>query len=75
MIDQAADKTLYPCDDCGKLRTKAEGGTVFTVCDGCWDKHHPPRDPAEELHSMSRDQLVAEILRLRGELAAKGDHG
>ena len=28
----------YPCDKCGKLRTKAEGGTTFTVCDECWDK-------------------------------------
>ncbi len=26
---------LYPCadDDCDVMRTKAEGGTVFTVCD------------------------------------------
>lgn len=31
----------YPCDDCGKLRTKAQGGTVFTVCDDCWDKRRP----------------------------------
>ena len=30
----------YPCVDCGKLRTKAEGGTTFTVCDECWDKSH-----------------------------------
>ncbi len=30
----------YPCDNCGKLRTKAEGGTTFTVCDECWDKYH-----------------------------------
>lgn len=30
----------YPCIDCGKLRTKAEGGTTFTVCDECWDKKH-----------------------------------
>lgn len=29
---------LYPCDKCGVLRTKAEGGTVFTVCEECWDK-------------------------------------
>ena len=24
---------IYPCDRCGTLRTKAEGGTVFTVTD------------------------------------------
>lgn len=34
-----SDERMYPCADCGKLRTKAEGGTVFTVCDECWDKH------------------------------------
>jgi len=27
----------YPCNECGVTRTKAEGGTVFTVCDTCWD--------------------------------------
>jgi len=26
----------YPCEKCGRLRTKAEGGTTFTVCDDCW---------------------------------------
>ena len=34
----------YPCADCGKLRTKAEGGTTFTVCDECWDKSHKPKE-------------------------------
>ena len=36
---QGVDTTepTYPCSKCGKLRTKAEGGTIFTVCDGCWD--------------------------------------
>jgi len=29
---------IYPCADCGKMRTKEEGGTTFTVCDECWDK-------------------------------------
>lgn len=28
---------IYPCDGCGKLRSKDEGGTTFTVCDECWD--------------------------------------
>jgi DNA-directed RNA polymerase subunit M/transcription elongation factor TFIIS len=30
---------VYPCEDCGTLRSKDEGGTTFTVCDKCWDKH------------------------------------
>lgn len=36
--EPADDKKIYPCDDCGKLRSKNEGGTTFTVCDDCWDK-------------------------------------
>ena len=35
---QSQGKALYPCADCGALRTKAEGGTTFTVCDECWEK-------------------------------------
>lgn len=34
------DTQTYPCDMCGVMRSKAEGGTVFTVCDACWEKHH-----------------------------------
>jgi len=113
LVDRATGEQLYACNDCGVLRTKAEGGTVFTVCDGCWDKrrvfepgcevgdglqHHPPRksrhrcivcgtkvvDAAicegcwdkrhspigEKLLSATHEQLIEEVLRLRGELAA-----
>lgn len=31
---------IYPCADCGLLRSEDEGGKIFTVCDICWDKHH-----------------------------------
>lgn len=27
--------STYPCEKCGKPRTKAEGGTTFTICDSC----------------------------------------
>jgi len=30
----------YPCKECGAPRTKAQGGTTFTVCDDCWNKAH-----------------------------------
>ena len=33
----------YPCDECGAMRTKAEGGTTFSVCDACWDKKYPSK--------------------------------
>lgn len=35
-----ADDRIYPCKDCGTMRSKNEGGAIFTVCDECWDKHH-----------------------------------
>jgi hypothetical protein len=31
------EERIYPCAECGLLRTKAEGGTTFTVCDDCWE--------------------------------------
>lgn len=30
---------IYPCDDCGLMRSQNEGGTTFAVCDACWDRH------------------------------------
>ncbi|KKL49967.1 hypothetical protein LCGC14_2310190 [marine sediment metagenome] len=39
MDKKVADK-IYPCDDCGKLRSKGEGGTTFSICDECWNKHY-----------------------------------
>jgi hypothetical protein len=32
------EEKTYPCIKCNKLRTKAEGGTTFSVCDDCWNK-------------------------------------
>ena len=35
ILDEKEEPT-YPCAKCGKLRTKDQGGTTFTVCDACW---------------------------------------
>ena len=40
-IADPADPRPHPCAECGVLRTKSEGGAVFTICDGCWDALHP----------------------------------
>ena len=48
MTDPKSVEEKYPCDDCGKLRTKAEGGTTFTVCDACWDKHYKTKSVEEK---------------------------
>ena len=34
------DAEIYPCADCGILRSERQGGRIFTVCDECWEKHH-----------------------------------
>lgn len=43
---RADDDRIYPCRRCGTLRSKNEGGTVFTVCDACWDATAPTPDTA-----------------------------
>ncbi len=39
----------YPCAECGKLRTKAAGGTTFTVCDDCWEEPTDTLTPRDAL--------------------------
>jgi hypothetical protein len=34
------DEEIYPCAECGLMRSKNQGGTIFTLCDECWDKHY-----------------------------------
>ena len=40
---------VYPCRKCGVLRSKAEGGATFTVCDDCWDDAPNQREQWREL--------------------------
>ena len=37
--DMSIDERIYPCEKCGLMRNKSEGGTTFTLCDKCWDEH------------------------------------
>lgn len=53
-----SDDRIYPCDRCGKLRSKAEGGTIFTVCDACWDALHSGWTD-EMLRTLARNLAVA----------------
>ena len=34
------DDRVYPCADCGELRSESEGAKIFTVCDRCWNRFH-----------------------------------
>ena len=56
---------IYPCRKCGKLRTKAEGGTTFTVCDDCWDER--PQKPAEPKWE---EEIRARVRAVASELAS-----
>lgn len=59
--DEEEDERKYPCADCGKMRTAAEGGTTFTVCDECWDKHYGKKK-RQPLPTAATDEEVAQIL-------------
>lgn len=39
VTEQINTDRVYPCNKCGLMRTKEEGGTTFTVCDECWEKN------------------------------------
>jgi len=57
LLYDSEQEKQYPCRECGVLRTKAEGGTVFTVCDECWGKlHNTPEIP----NSVLKDYLPPE---------------
>ena len=42
---RAVNEPLYSCahPNCKIMRTKAEGGTTFTVCDKHWDLTYPKK--------------------------------
>jgi uncharacterized Zn finger protein (UPF0148 family) len=75
----------YPCDRCGTVRTRAEGGRIFTVCDACWGVHEPapvapgPLDVEARLKRLStrlsdeivnRQDLETEVEKLEQRLEA-----
>jgi hypothetical protein len=34
------DAEIYPCADCGVMRSEKQGAKIFTVCSDCWDKQY-----------------------------------
>lgn len=60
---------VYPCDDCGKLRSQNLGGTVFTVCDECWNKHHLKEKPLDnQAYGRVREALARKQAIIIGQL-------
>jgi predicted HAD superfamily Cof-like phosphohydrolase len=63
VINNHYDNRIFPCRDCGKMRSAAEGGDIFTVCDGCWDSTIAQKKPAP----VDALPLVAEFHRVYGQ--------
>lgn len=61
---------IYPCANCGTMRAKDQGGTIFTVCDACWDTHWgndtPP--PPERDHAAGMGEVAAELREIAAEI-------
>lgn len=57
--NQPQPEAEYPCIKCGKLRTKAEGGTTFTVCDECWDTRGDELEDEKVLRKKWLDEVEA----------------
>lgn len=51
------DKKLYPCSHpgCTVMRTEAEGGAIFTVCDEHWKIKYPEKIKLYDLSSCDCD--------------------
>lgn len=69
--DREGNPRIYPCAECGTMRSRPEGGTTFTVCDGCWDKTYPtPAPPADVANERPGEEvrmtpLCFELVRRR----------
>jgi len=57
------DIRKYPCADCGILRSENEGGTTFTVCDKCWDKHYKKEPQVDEEGIISDEEIKNQLLK------------
>lgn len=55
------DAEIYPCADCGCMRSENQGGKIFTVCDECWDKYYKS-DPRKD-RTNERDTIWSNTLR------------
>lgn len=71
-----SDQRIYPCAECGKLRSKAEGGAIFTACVECWDKKHivyPEFDPKKHCIDGTKLQSLFQLVeRQQKEMSSDG---
>ena len=69
-MDEKIEPT-YPCDICGKLRTKAEGGTTFSLCDDCWEKHYKKRKDIPENDELLLSKDIEALIEKEADYYAK----
>lgn len=62
------DTKIYPCTKCGVMRSKNQGGTVFTVCDECWDASI--RAQLKEGNRIAREEVQRRGVKLHPRIAA-----
>lgn len=67
--DTSNEKRAYPCAKCGIMRSEAEGGAVFTVCDACWDLLHKRPPNVCEHGNLARKCDSCELVKVEAELA------
>ena len=66
-VDNTIDveERIYPCLKCSKMRTKAEGGTTFSICEDCWEQPKAIEDNVWEEARKEYFKYVSEC-RLNG---------
>ena len=51
---------IYPCHACGVMRSKSQGGAIFSFCDECWKKFFAgphQGNPAKRSNTKCQNQL------------------
>ena len=58
---------IYPCNKCGKLRFKDEGGTTFSICDECWEKQYGEKKGETPASDDALEALIISAMTMNGE--------
>ncbi len=61
-MNNADEQRVFPCRDCGLLRSKAEGGHIFPVCDRCWDQMFRTPDTDKRLATLAHNLAIGGAL-------------
>lgn len=62
-MEENKDAQIYPCNDCGMLRSENQGGKIFTVCDECFNKYF------QSIEGKSKEQKNYEIMEREYQLS------